>query len=187
MYDFISILKIDFSDTTRAGWITRWLTPENDYFTNKYLCFWGHMKALYAIFHMRYGSLVCWKKWLSDSPEYRGHLVNPRATQAKTRSKIEVQGSPLIKRHFCRLKIVRIRGISMIVRLWAERGGGSCSAEGIWVVYEGSPASTWSLVCKGWNLESSWIWDNIKGWWLVQEIRIRDNEQQRCGIVHFSK
>ena len=42
---------------------------ENGYFTNKYFSNWVHMKALHLFFHLRYGSTLCFRKWLCDSPK----------------------------------------------------------------------------------------------------------------------
>ena len=43
------------------------------------------MKDLTILFHMRYGSLICFKKWLSTIPKCRGHMVEARTTQKATK------------------------------------------------------------------------------------------------------
>ena len=48
--------------------------------------FWGHMKGIWVLFQMRYGSLICPKEWLSDRPKWRGMLADPGAFQSHAES-----------------------------------------------------------------------------------------------------
>ena len=54
--------------------------------------FWGHMKGIWVLFQMRYGSLICPKEWLSDRPKWRGMLADPGAFQTHDESGIYVLG-----------------------------------------------------------------------------------------------
>ena len=51
----------------RQGW-------KQGFFTKKYFRYLVHMKALHLLFHMRYGSPLCSRKWLCGSPECWVHL-----------------------------------------------------------------------------------------------------------------
>ena len=40
------------------------------------------------------------------------------------------------------------------------------------------------MAYKGWDLETSWFWENIKGWWLLLQMRLRDDDLLLYEIAH---
>ena len=66
--------------STRYVWLIRWLTLENHYFINKYLGIWVHMKAIYVLFQLIYGSLIYSKGLQSERPKWRGMHADPSWT-----------------------------------------------------------------------------------------------------------
>ena len=50
-------------------------------FHQKYSSNWAHMKALNMLFQMRYGSPVCYEKWLCVSPKCGPHHDEASPTQ----------------------------------------------------------------------------------------------------------
>ena len=52
----MSFLSGCLDGVTRGDPFSRTIVIFQDFFTNKYLKIWGHMKALHLLFHWRYGS-----------------------------------------------------------------------------------------------------------------------------------
>ena len=43
------------------------------------------------------------------------------------------------------------------------------------------------MAYKGWDLETSWFWENIKGWWLLLQMRLRDDDLLLYEIAHIKR
>ena len=44
--------------------------------------------------------------------------------------------------------------------------------------------SLWRMAYKGWDLETSWFWENIKGWRLLLQMRVRDDDGLFYDIIY---
>ena len=49
------------------------------YSSDKYYWIWGHMRGIWVLFPMRYGSLISFGEWLSDILKWRGMFADPRS------------------------------------------------------------------------------------------------------------
>ena len=43
------------------------------------------------------------------------------------------------------------------------------------------------MAYKGWDLETSWFWENNKGWWLLLQMRVRDDDWLLYDIVQIKR